>query len=185
MSEKLELIRGLRASEARLEEAVRDISPDAYNFRAGEGRWTVLEIVEHLAVFEAFLRGAVTKALEQPPTDTDTSSKEELIARLAETRAERIPSREVNLPAGRFARLEEALDAFHQERARTIAFVEQSSAEFRRHVFAHVKFGEINCRQWMLLLSTHIDRHLLQIAEVLAAQRGRYTEGTAHLAPGS
>lgn len=173
MSEKAEWIAGLRQSEARLIEAVAGLSEEAYRFREAEGRWTLLEIVEHLAVFEAFLRGAVMRVVEQPPVDVDTSAVEESVVRLAETRADRIVSREVNVPVGRFASLEEALRAFRAERAKTIAFVEESDADFRRHVFAHVKFGQVDCRQWIVLLATHVERHLLQVEEVLQAWRER------------
>lgn len=169
MSERTELVAGLKASEARLVEAVAGLSEEAYRFREAEGRWTVLENVEHLMLVEGFLRGAVMRALETAPVDVDTSAKDELVQLLAETRADRIIAREVNVPSGRFASMQEALAAFHIERARTIAFVGTSGAEFRRHVFTHVKFGDLDCRQWMVLLSTHLDRHLRQIDEVLAA----------------
>lgn len=171
MNDKAQLVEALRASERRLTEAVAGLSEEDYRFREGEDRWTVLEMVEHLALAEKFLRGAVIRTLGEPPTDLDTSAKEVLVLKLAETRADRIIAREVNVPTGRFATMKDALAAFHAERAETVAFVETSEADFRRHTFPHTKFGDIDCRQWMVLLSTHIDRHLRQIDEVLTAHR--------------
>lgn len=170
MDAKAKLVADLRASEARLLNAVQELTPAQWNFREADGRWAIAEIVEHIAVFEGFLRGAVANALEQPPRDADTAGKEPLVLGLATSRHDKIPTREVNLPTGRFATGGAAVEAFRVARSKTIAFIEDASADFRRHTFAHVTFGDLDCGQWMTLLSTHLDRHLAQIAEIRAHQ---------------
>ena len=55
---------GLAASEARLLALLDGLTAAQWSFREAPGRWSIAENVEHLIVFEEFIRGAVARALE-------------------------------------------------------------------------------------------------------------------------
>ncbi|WP_433985031.1 DinB family protein [Tunturiibacter empetritectus] len=54
----------LASSEARLLELVRGLSEEQWSFRETPERWSIAENVEHLVVFEGFIRGMIAKTLE-------------------------------------------------------------------------------------------------------------------------
>ncbi len=57
------LVAELEGSGARLLRAVDGLSVAQWNFREAPERWSIAEIVEHLVVFEEFIRGAVQRVL--------------------------------------------------------------------------------------------------------------------------
>ena len=47
-------------------EAVRGVTAAQAGFREGAERWSIAEVLEHLVVWESFMRGAVERALGEP-----------------------------------------------------------------------------------------------------------------------
>jgi len=77
---------GLASSEARLLALVEGLTPAQWSFREGPERWSIAEIVEHLILFEEFIRGAVARALEglaEPEKMGEVGLKEHLVLGLA------------------------------------------------------------------------------------------------------
>ena len=162
---------GLASSEARLLALVEGLTPAQWSFREGPERWSIAEIVEHLILFEEFIRGAVARALEglaEPEKMGEVGLKEHLVLGLAEARNVRFNAREVVRPAGRWADTGEMIAELRKTRARTVAFAEETQAELREHFFAHVAFGDLDCFQWLVVLGRHMERHALQIEQIKA-----------------
>jgi uncharacterized damage-inducible protein DinB len=90
--EREAVIGALRASEARLLDLLRELAPAHQRFREAPERWSIAEIVEHLVLFEEFIRGAVERALQgQAATEeqrAEVRTKEPLVIGLAQARAE-------------------------------------------------------------------------------------------------
>ncbi|SNT30311.1 DinB superfamily protein [Granulicella rosea] len=170
--ERQQVLEQLAASQKKLVEAVRPLTPAQWRFRESPGRWSAEEIVEHLLLFEGFIRGVVARTLAQPAEpekQTQAPGKEPLVLGLANSRDRRIDAREVVRPTGRAWERDELLARLDAARAETLAFASTTEAPLHEHFFAHLAFGDLDCRQWLLVLSQHTARHVLQIEEIQRA----------------
>jgi DinB superfamily len=159
----------LAASEARLILLVHGLTPAQWHFHESPDRWSIAEIIEHLVVFERFILDAVKRSLSaspEPDKKSIVATREHLVLELADTRHIRFNAREAARPAGRWPDIAQLLREFHDTRAHTVAFVRETQAPLRDHFFPHIAFGDLDCYQWLVLLSRHGLRHALQIEEI-------------------
>jgi DinB superfamily len=161
----------LQSSETHILALVKNLTPAQWNFHEGPNRWSIAENIEHLAIFEPFIIGAITKAL-QTPTDPDknrsTSEKEPDVLAIADSRNAKLTAREAVRPTGRWPNPSEAIAEFRKARAHTIAFATETQAELRNHFFPHISLDDLDCYQWLVVLGQHTLRHTAQIEEVKA-----------------
>jgi hypothetical protein len=149
-----------------------------WKFKPGPDRWSVGEVVEHLALSEPFLFGLHEKVLASPAAEADlrakTQGKDEMIRKMIPDRSQKATAPEPLRPGpgqGLGGRAE-VLAAFKQRRAETIDYVNTSKADMRAHVYASQgPFGELDAYQWLLFIAAHTERHLAQIREVKADAR--------------
>lgn len=169
---------GLAASETRLLALLDGLTAAQWSFREAAGRWSIAENVEHLIVFEEFIRGEVVRALEGPSELEKMAvavAKEGLVLGLAESRGTRLNAREALRPTRRWSDPGEMVAELRRTRAQTIAFAQETQADLRAHFFPHIAFGDLDCYQWLLLVGQHSLRHALQIEEIKASEG--YPEG--------
>jgi uncharacterized damage-inducible protein DinB len=161
----------LISSEARILQLVDDLSPAQWHFRETSDRWSIAEILEHLIVFENFIRTTVAQALQGPPEPEKKSlaaTRESLVFSLPDTRSTKFTAREVARPTGRWPDTTELIAEFRSTRAQTLAFAVETQAAFRDHFYPHLVFGDLDCYQWLVLLGRHAYRHALQIEQIMA-----------------
>jgi DinB superfamily len=164
--EKSELVRMLE--ECRQEVLAAAEIPESHASKCPEeGRWSVLECLEHVTVVEGLFLGRLqTSGLEAPPPD---KPKEAEIATRVANRTTKIVAPEVVRPAGRYATLGEAIEAFNAARARTIRFAEERGADLYSLAADHPRFGRMNGGEVMVLIAGHARRHAAQMREVRTA----------------
>ncbi|HEX8849413.1 MAG TPA: DinB family protein [Gemmatimonadaceae bacterium] len=174
IGELLELLDETRAS---LMMAVARVPEEARDRRAGEGRWTVGEVLDHLhrvdAGFARRIQKVVAEAGERgTPRETETSSVLGRLERSAVTdRSRRLEAPEVVRPA-QAARASEALAALKESRAAVRdGLIAASGLALGTIVFPHVMFGQLDMYQWTLFLGWHEVRHAEQIREIAEAMR--------------
>jgi hypothetical protein len=161
----------LATSEARLLELVSGLSPQQWTFRETIDRWSIAEILEHVIVFENFLKGVIARTLTEAPQPNKkplAPAKEHHVFEIATNRTTRFTAREVTRPTGRFPNPAEAVAEFRKTRAETIAFVNEIHGDLRSHFFPHVALGDLDCYQWLVVLAQHGSRHALQIEQIKA-----------------
>jgi len=156
----------LTSSQARLIEAVAGLNSAQWEFREAPDRWSIAEIVEHLAVFEDFLLGVIQRAMADAPRVGSAGGKDQLVLGLPESRNFKFKAREAASPTGRWQDPAQLVSEFRKVRARTAEFVADAQGDFRSHFFAHLAFGNLDCYQWLVLAGRHTDRHVRQIEEV-------------------
>jgi hypothetical protein len=86
-------------------------------------------------------------------------------------RDRRFQAAEIVRPTRGFPTPAAALEAFGQDRDRTMAYVGETRDDLRAHLADHPVLGEIDAYQWLLFLGAHTERHAAQIREVLGAIR--------------
>jgi hypothetical protein len=156
----------LAASETRLLGTVAGLNSAQWEFREGAGRWSIAEIVEHLAVFEDFLLGVIQRAMADAPRAGSVAAKDDLVLGLPDSREHKFRAREATSPTGRWTEPAQIVAEFRKARAQTAEFVASAEGDFRSHFFAHLAFGDLDCYQWLMLIGRHTDRHVRQIEDV-------------------
>jgi hypothetical protein len=155
-------------TERMLADEVRGLSPAQLEYRASADRWTIRECVSHLAIAEPDYWRDLTKALKAPPdmkgkksSNTDADILWYGIDRVQHTKTggghEKVET---------YKDVREALARFQSLRATMVEYIKSTSDDMRAHSFG----GQhpIDCWQWMLEISTHAERHIMQIREIKA-----------------
>jgi len=167
-AEREQLLKELAGSRERLLGLVQGLSREQREYRTAPGRWSVGEIVEHLAIVEDRILGLVQKALEGTPDSTKRSALDDqaLVADVA-GRITRFSAPEFLVPTGKWQG-DELMQQFDAARKRTRQFAAATDADLRSYFNRHPVLGDLDCYQWLLLLASHCDRHRAQGEEVKA-----------------
>jgi len=167
-----ELLDFLADHRQRLERAVQAVPAALVATRPADDRWSVAEIVEHLAIVEGRIVGLLERGVEEGsarglPRETDESSVLGRLdtARLVD-RTDRVVATEPSRPGGRLP-LASALEQLTSNRARTRALLERTSGLALGALTApHPRLGVLDFYQWLLFLGAHEGRHAAQIQDV-------------------
>ena len=180
--ERQQVLDRLTASQSRLLATVANLSSPQWHFREDPDRWSIAENIEHLIHFESFIAQAIANALTrpaEPEKQSQAASKQPRVLSLGsnESRRAQLKAREVVRPTGQWSEPDVLIEEFRSARARTLAFAAETDADLHTHFFPHIAFGDLDCCQWLLVLSFHTDRHVLQIQQVKT--HPKYPEGNA------
>jgi len=154
---------GLSGSRERLLEAVSRLSVEQWSFRPAPESWSIALCAEHLILVE-------TRVLThlRPGAGGTKLKRDRTIPRTVPDRSTKVRAPERVTPLGAFSTPADWTPRFEEVRARSIEwFASQSNP--RAFSFEHMIFGPLDGYQWMLFLTAHVDRHLLQIGEVRAS----------------
>ena len=148
-------------------ELVRGLSPAQLEYKASPDRWSIREVVSHLAVAEPDYWRELQKAVKAAPDmkekksqATDADVMWYGIDRVVHTKTggghEKVET---------YKDLGEALGKFQALRSTMIEYIKTTDDDLRAHSFG--EYGEvIDSWQWMLEISTHSERHINQIREI-------------------
>jgi DinB superfamily len=127
--EKERILADLERGREVLLDALAGVTEDTAAVSPAQGKWSVLECVEHLALSEEYLFGQieVSHASEAP---TGNEKREALIVARGLDRTRAVESPDVGRPAARFSTLAAAVQSFLAARERTIRFVERCGKTF-------------------------------------------------------
>lgn len=178
-SERRLLVDQLDASRDRLLELVDGLTAEQWRFRPAEGRWSIGECLEHVVIVENRVLGLIETKLETKPGEGTAEKRERASAPAMEKDAvvaQVVPDRTVarkapenSQPSGRWPDSSELLAEFRKTRQRTTDFAATTQGDLRSYFHPHGALGELDCYQWLLVLSLHGTRHAQQMEEVKAA----------------
>jgi uncharacterized damage-inducible protein DinB len=168
--QELEIVETLEKSRQDLHSAVEGIGEAEARVRPAEGRWSVLECLEHVATVERRFLGRLESAGQvESPIDPH---REAGVLAMVTDRRQRRQAPEMAQPSGRFASLAEALADFDATRANVIHFAQTRHAELRTLGSEHPLFGRVTGYELILIIAGHACRHAAQIREARAAVAG-------------
>jgi hypothetical protein len=151
--------------------AVEDLSDAQLSFKPAPDRWSVGQVLEHIASAEDMLMGLVTgQAMAAPPRPADgedIKAIDQLILTAIPDRSQKRTAPEPLIPTNRYGTPAEALKHFAASRARTIAFLRET-AGLRAHAMDSPLGKKLDPYQWLLFISAHSERHTKQMLEVKA-----------------
>lgn len=143
------------------------LSEAQLTFRMAPDTWSIKDVVEHLGIAEPQYWKQVQSSLAAPvtpgykPEATDAG-----ILWYGIDRTNRARTGEARVPDGRFKSAAEALKSFSTLRATMVKEARESQEDFRGRKLLE---GNMDVYQWFLMISSHSQRHILQIREIKAA----------------
>ena len=159
--ERQRLIAHLNMTESWLVDEVSGLSAAQLTYRRAPGTWTILEVVDHLLVVGPIYWEDLQSALKGPAGQRSPANDADILwyGINRSNRELAIPS---EVPKG-LKDLRAGLDAYRKLHARLVEYVGTTKDDLRGHI---VQRQSCDAYQWALLISTHEQRHILQIREV-------------------
>ena len=147
-------------------EQVRGLSPAQLEYKTSPDRWSIREVVSHLAVAEPDYWRDIQKALKATPDMKEKKSvaTDADILWYGIDRVEHTKTGGGHEKVDTYRDLGEALGKFQALRATMIEYIRTTNDDMRAHSFGDREV--IDCWQWMLEISTHAERHIQQIREI-------------------
>ena len=160
--------RYLAETRDRLVEAVSGLSDAQWKFKPAPDRWSVAEIVEHLALIEDIVGTNILPKLAQAAGAPSHDPKQMDAAILAKVpdRSEKFQAPPQATPSGRWTP-QAALEHFLASRTLTTQ-IAKLSPDLRGHIIPHPVLGPLDGYEWVLAVAAHTERHTKQILEVKA-----------------
>jgi hypothetical protein len=160
--ERQRLVAHLEMTSAWLADELADLTPSQAQFRPGANAWTIAEVLEHLVLVEDVYWQDLQSALKQPPAKGSAMTDADVLwYGIDRTRKEQAIAGE--RPAGQLRVLKEGLQTYRTRHDRFLQFVKTTREDLRGHL---VPRQSCDAYQWALLISTHEQRHILQIREI-------------------
>jgi hypothetical protein len=166
-----ELSRRLAASRLDLENAVTAVPPAERGLPPGEGRWSVAQVLEHIAIVEASLTRAIEGLVEQAPARPDAAHfdaaafSSPLDMPTVVDRSNRRTASPASQPTGLDA--DAALRRLGETRNALLSVLERADGRALDQVTRpHPVLGAIDAYQWISFVASHEARHAAQIREI-------------------
>jgi DinB family protein len=160
----------LESTKKGVLEATKGLSAAQWSFKPGPDRWSVAEVMEHIAAAEDLLRGVAEQTMKSPAVPARDAAEvkkiDETVLTAVPDRSHKAQAPEPLRPTNRFGSPQEAQKHFVQTRAETEAFL-KNTPELRAHL-ADSPLGKLDGYEWVLLIAAHSERHTKQILEVKA-----------------
>jgi DinB superfamily len=158
------LLAHLHMTEGWLTTELEGLSPAQLRYRMSPESWTIMDVVEHLAVAEPQYWQQLRKSLERPavqgykPEATDAD-----ILWYGIDRSRRQKTGEARVPSGKFADVKDSFGAFRTLRGTMLELAKGTGEDLRGRALID---GNMDVYQWFLMISSHAQRHVLQIREI-------------------
>jgi hypothetical protein len=153
-------------------EATKGLSVAQWNFKPTPDRWSIAEVVEHLAAAEDLIRGLVQEQVMKSPAiaprdPAELKKIDDGVLVQVPDRSHKMQAPEPLKPTNRFGSPEEAEKHFVESRGTTEAYL-KSATELRIHAMDNPVGVKMDGYEWILLIGGHSERHTKQILEVKA-----------------
>lgn len=162
--ERQRLVAHLDMTEHWLVAELDGLSEAQLTFRMSPESWTIADVVEHLSIAEPQYWKQEEDSLKQPATGYKSESTDAAILWYGIDRTNRAKTGEARVPGGK-APAKQSLASFRTLRATMMQIAKTSQEDFRGRKLLE---GNMDTYQWLLMISTHAQRHILQIKEIKA-----------------
>jgi len=166
--ERQRLIAHLEMTERWLTDEVSRLSPAQLAFRPSPDAWTIMEVVDHLVVVGPIYWQDLQRATTGPPGTPIASGTDADILWYGIDRTNREKAIPSEVPKGQLRDLRQGLEAIRKQHAQLRQYISTTTDDLRSRV---VERQGSDAYQWALLISTHEQRHILQIREIKANDR--------------
>ena len=168
-AEKDRALQYLESTKKNVVEATKGLSEAQWNFKPAQDRWSVAQVMEHIAAAEDFLRDVTKdKVMTSPAGESgrDVKKTDEAVLAMVPDRTHKAQAPEPLVPSNRFGSPDGSLKHFAESRSATEDFL-KSTAGLRDHVMDS-PLGKLDGYEFVLFIAAHSERHTKQINEVKA-----------------
>lgn len=147
--------------------ATKGLSEAQLKFKPAPDRWSIAEVLEHIATVEDAIYQNVTEKVMKAPAGQatrDTAKIDAAVIAMLPDRSHKVKAPPEFVPTGRWTAAE-SLDHFLKSRAKTIAYLE-ATQDLREHVADSPLGQPLDAYEWILFMAGHSERHTKQIDEV-------------------
>jgi DinB superfamily len=162
--ERQRVLAHFEMTEAWLASETTGLSTAQLTFRMTPDSWSIQDVVEHLAIAEPQYWQQVQDSLTQP-VGYKSNSTDAAILWYGIDRTNRQKTGEARVPKGKYDNVGQSLADFRKLRGTITEFAKSTQEDLRGR---QLKDGDMDVYQWLLMISTHSQRHILQIREVKA-----------------
>jgi uncharacterized cupredoxin-like copper-binding protein len=167
-ADKDRAIQYLETTKKAVLDATKGLSDAQWNFKPGPDRWSIAQVMEHIAAAEDFIRGIDAEQVMKAPAapDRDVKKTDDAVMANVPDRSHKLQAPEPLVPTNRFGTPQGSLQHFVESRTKTEDFV-RSTPGIRDHVLES-PVGNLDGYEFVLLIAAHSERHTKQILEVKA-----------------
>ena len=168
-AEKDRALQYLETTKKNVLEATKGLSEAQWNFKPAPDRWSVAQVMEHIAAAEDCIRDLVKEKVMMAPAGEagrDVKKTDEGVLMMVPDRTTKAQAPEPLVPTNRFGSPDASIKHFVESRATTVNFLKTTTG-LRDHV-ADSPLGKLDGYEFVLLIAAHSERHTKQISEVKA-----------------
>ena len=163
--ERQRLLSHLEMTESWLVSEIAGLSEQQLKFRMTSQSWSIMDVVEHLAIAEPQYWERLQASMKQPASEKKPEATDAGILWYGIDRTNRQTTGEARVPKGRFDAVQGSLAEFRKLRATMVGYAKSTEDDLRSRMLLE---GNMDVYQWFLMISTHAQRHILQIREIKA-----------------
>jgi len=161
----------LESTKKGVLDATKGLSDAQWNFKPAPDRWSVAEVMEHLAAAEDMLRGVTQEQIMKSPPVPVRSAEEikksdESVLTMVPDRSHKAQAPEPLRPTNRFGSPAAAQKHFVESRASTEEYLRNATG-LREHL-GDSPLGKLDGYEFVLFTAAHSERHTKQMLEVKA-----------------
>ena len=159
----------LETTKKNIVDATRGLSEAQWNFKPSVFKWSVAQVIEHIAASEDLLRQMAENEIKQAPPGPDRDLKEtdDRVLEVIPDRSKKFQAPEQLRPRNQFGSPEAALKHFLESRAKTVELL-KTTPDLRSHVGDSGLLGKVDAFERILFIAAHSERHTKQLLEVKA-----------------
>ena len=168
-AEKEKALQYLESTKKGVLEATKGLSEAQWNFKPAPDRWSVAQVMEHIAAAEDYILGTAKEKVMAAPAGEpgrDIKKTDEAVLMMVPDRSHKAQAPEPLVPSNRFGSPEASVKHFVESRTVTEDFL-KSTAGLRDHVMDS-PLGKLDGYEFVLFIAAHSERHTKQINEVKA-----------------
>jgi hypothetical protein len=161
-AERQRVLAHFEMTEAWLVSELDGLSNGQLTFKMTPESWSIKDVVEHLAIAEPQYWTQLQESLKNP-VGYKSESTDAAILWYGIDRTNRTTTGEARVPKGQFPNMKESLASFRKLRQTMTSFARDTQEDLRGR---QLKGGNMDVYQWLLMISTHSQRHIMQIREI-------------------
>lgn len=165
-TERQRLIAHMEMTSRWFVNEISGLTPAQLAFKRTPDEWSIAQVIDHLLVVGPIYWNDLQTALMTSPRQRETTNTDADILWYGIDRTNREKAIPTELPMGRYRDLPTAIAEYRKNHDRLLQYVKTTRDDLRAHYVA--RQGS-DAYQWVLLISTHEQRHILQILEIKRA----------------
>lgn len=161
--ERQRLLAHFEMTETWISDEIAAMSKAQLEFHSAPDVWSPKDVLEHLAIAEAQYWQSLQDSLKAPASGYKAEAKDEGILFYGIDRTNRQKTGDARVPKGQYETADQALQAWKKLRQTMKNYVASTDDDLRGR---QLKDGNMDLYQWLLMISTHSQRHILQVMEI-------------------